>query len=44
VIYLLSAYEGHEINIFDKIRTICDVVRNSNKMDKEIVNQGFHGD
>lgn len=34
-------YEGQEINIFDKNRTICDVIRNSNKMDKEIVNQAI---
>lgn len=36
-------YEGKEINIFDKDRTICDVVRNANKMDKEIVNQAIKG-
>ncbi len=34
-------YEGHEVNIFDKDRTICDVVRNLNKIDKEIVNQAI---
>jgi predicted transcriptional regulator of viral defense system len=34
-------YEGQEINIFDKDRTICDVIRNESKMDKEIVNQAI---
>jgi len=34
-------YEGQEINIFDKDRTICDVVRNANKMDREIVNKAI---
>lgn len=32
-------YENHKINIFDKDRTICDVLRYSNKIDREIVNQ-----
>ena len=32
-------YEGQEINIFDRDRTICDVIRYANKMDKELVNQ-----
>ena len=32
-------YEGHEISIFDRDKTICDVLRYSNKLDKEIVNQ-----
>jgi len=34
-------YESQEINIFDRDRTICDVVRNVNKLDKEIVNQAI---
>lgn len=34
-------YEGQEIKIFDKDRTICDVVRNEGKIDKEIVNQAI---
>ena len=34
-------YEGQEINIFDRDRTICDVVRNANKIDKELVNQAI---
>ncbi|MCK4258898.1 MAG: type IV toxin-antitoxin system AbiEi family antitoxin domain-containing protein [Halanaerobiales bacterium] len=34
-----DTYEGQEINIFDRDRTICDVIRNSNKIDKELVNQ-----
>lgn len=34
-------YEGQEIKIFDRDRTICDVVRYSNKMDKELVNQAI---
>lgn len=34
-------YEGQEINIFDRDRTICDVIRYSNKMDKELVNQAI---
>ena len=32
-------YEGQKINIFDRDRTICDVIRYSNKIDKELVNQ-----
>lgn len=32
-------YEGQEINIFDRDKTMCDVVRYANKMDKELVNQ-----
>ena len=34
-------YEGQDINIFDKDRTICDVVRNESKIDREIVNQAI---
>ncbi len=34
-------HEGHKVNIFDKDRTICDLVRYSNKLDREIVNQGI---
>jgi len=34
-------YESQEINIFDRDRTICDVVRNANKLEKEIVNQAI---
>lgn len=34
-------YESQEINVFDRDRTICDVVRNANKLDKEIVNQAI---
>lgn len=36
-----DVYEGQEINIFDRDRTICDVVRYSNKIDKEISNQSI---
>lgn len=32
-------YEDQEINIFDRDRTICDIIRYANKIDKEIVNQ-----
>lgn len=34
-------YEGQEINIFDRDRTICDIVRSANKIDKEIFNQAI---
>ncbi len=34
-------YEGQEINIFNRDRTICDLVRNVNKIEKEIVNQAI---
>jgi|LGOV01.1.fsa_nt_gb predicted transcriptional regulator of viral defense system len=34
-------YEGQEISIFDRDRTICDVIRHANKMDKELVNQSI---
>lgn len=34
-------FEGHEINIFDRDRTICDVIRYSNKLNKETVNQAI---
>lgn len=34
-------FEGHKLNIFDKDRTICDVLRYSNKLDKELVNQAI---
>jgi hypothetical protein len=37
----MEKYEGQEINIFDRDRTICDVVRYANKIDKEIVNQSI---
>lgn len=36
-----DVYEEQEINIFDRDRTICDVVRNANKIDKEIINQSI---
>jgi len=36
-----DVYEGQEINIFDRDRTICDVVRYLNKIDKEISNQAI---
>jgi predicted transcriptional regulator of viral defense system len=32
---------GVKINIFDKERTICDVVRYSNKIDREIINKAI---
>lgn len=32
---------GTKIRIFDKERTICDIIRYSNKMDKEIVNKAI---
>jgi predicted transcriptional regulator of viral defense system len=34
-------YEGQRIQIFDRDRTICDVLRYANKMDKEIFNQAI---
>lgn len=32
-------YESQQINIYDRDRTLCDVIRYSNKIDKELVNQ-----
>ncbi len=34
-------YEEQEINIFDRDKTICDTIRYSNKMDKELINQAI---
>lgn len=34
-------YEEQSINIFDRDRTICDTIRYSNKMDKELINQAI---
>lgn len=34
-------YEGHIISIFDRDRTICDVIRYENKMDKEVFNKAI---
>ncbi len=37
----------HKVRIYDRDRTICDVLRNMNRMDKEIFNkaiQGYIGD
>lgn len=31
-------FEGHQLSIFDRDRTICDVIRYEKKMDKEIFN------
>ncbi|MBI9011140.1 MAG: type IV toxin-antitoxin system AbiEi family antitoxin domain-containing protein [Clostridiales bacterium] len=36
-----AEYEGHLISIFDRDRTICDVIRYENKMDKEIFNKAI---
>ena len=33
----------HEVRIYDRDRTICDVLRNINKMDKEIFNKAVQG-
>lgn len=34
-------YEGHEMRVYDKERTICDVIRYERKIDKEIFNQAI---
>jgi predicted transcriptional regulator of viral defense system len=34
-------YEGHSISIFDRDRTLCDVIRYEKKMDKEIFNKAI---
>lgn len=34
-------YENHEVPIFDRDRSVCDLVRNINKLDKEIVNSAI---
>jgi predicted transcriptional regulator of viral defense system len=34
-------YEGHELSIFDRDRTICDLIRYENKMDKEVFNKAI---
>lgn len=31
-------FEGHLLTIFNRDRTICDVIRYENKMDKEVFN------
>lgn len=33
----------HKVRIYDRDRTICDVLRNRNKMDKEIFNKAIQG-
>ncbi len=33
----------HKVRIYDRDRTICDVLRNMNKMDKEIFNKAIQG-
>ena len=33
-----TMYEGHHLKIFDRDRTICDVIRYELKMDKEVFN------
>jgi hypothetical protein len=37
----IDKYDEQEISIFDRDRTICDVVRYANKIDKKIVNQAI---
>lgn len=34
-------FEGHLLTIFDRDRTICDVIRYENKMDKEVFNKAI---
>ena len=44
---MLGEIEGeidhHTVRIYDRDRTICDVLRNMNKMDKEIFNKAIQG-
>lgn len=35
--------DGFPVRIYDRDRTICDVLRNMNKMDKEIFNKAIQG-
>lgn len=35
--------DGNEVRIYDRDRTICDVLRNMNKMDKELFNKAVRG-
>ena len=35
--------DSHKVRIYDRDRTICDVLRNMNKMDKEIFNKAVQG-
>lgn len=35
--------DSHKVHIYDRDRTICDVLRNMNKMDKEIFNKAVQG-
>lgn len=35
--------DGQKVRIYDRDRTICDVLRNMNKMDKEIFNKAIQG-
>lgn len=37
----IAEYEGHTISVFDRDRTICDVIRYENKMDKEVFNKAI---
>ena len=33
----------HKVRIYDRDRTICDVLRNMNKIDKEVFNKAVQG-
>ena len=35
--------DSQKVRIYDRDRTICDVLRNMNKMDKEIFNKAIQG-
>lgn len=35
--------DSHKIRIYDRDRTICDVLKNKNKMDREIFNKAIQG-
>lgn len=35
--------DSHKVRIYDRDRTICDVLRNRNKMDREIFNKAVQG-
>ena len=39
----LGIIDTHKVRIYDRDRTICDVLRNMNKMDKEIFNKAIQG-
>lgn len=40
VVYMISP-QGKEVKLYDKERTICDIIKNKKKIDNEIINQAI---